>query len=86
MVGMTVRVLRRPSPDALQAVREASERRLNAAELEAWVRAPWAEGELDDALALVAWFSRRYPTAIDRLEAARRAARRARELAPSGSD
>jgi hypothetical protein len=84
MVRMTVRVLHRPSPEALQAVREASERRLSAAELYAWVRAPWAEQELEEAVALVAWFSRRYPTPIARLEAARRAARRAKELAPSG--
>ena len=79
-----VRVNARPPPEALRAVREESERRLSAAELKAWVEAPWTEAEIEDALALSRWFARRYPTALARLEAARRAALRARELAPRG--
>lgn len=59
------------------------DRRLSAGEFDAWVNAPWTEQELADALALVEWFSRRYPTPLARLEAGRRAARRARELAAS---
>jgi hypothetical protein len=82
---MNIPFLRRPSPEALQALRETSERRLTADELASWVNAPWTTQELEDAVSLVTWFSRRYPTPLARLEAARRAARRAKDLAPRGS-
>ncbi len=71
-----------PSPEQLARLRELSERRLSAAELDAYVGAPWTDAEREATTELIAWFMRRYPTAIDRLRVARRAYRRARLRMP----
>lgn len=67
-----------PSPEQLARVRSMAERQLSAAELDAYVHAPWGEGEREAAHELITWFVRRYPTPLQRLQAARRAYRRAR--------
>ena len=46
-------------------------RRLSPEEFYARVQAPWSERERDDFAAHIAWFTRRYPTAAERLAAAR---------------
>ncbi len=81
---MTVRVFRPPPPELVRELARVSERRLSMTEFEAWVRAPWTEQEREDAVALIAWFMRRYSTPAARLQAARVAYRRARELMPPG--
>jgi hypothetical protein len=73
---------RPPSPEQVAHVRALAERQLSAAELDAYVRAPWGDGELEAAAELITWFMRRYPTPLDRLRAARRAYRRARMRMP----
>jgi len=55
------------------AVRDESARELPREEAERWVNAPWAEGEREEVLSLVAWFCRRYPTPLERLAYVRRA-------------
>jgi len=58
--------------DEQRAELEAWEnRRLSPEEFEARVAAPWSEREREDFLALLEWFARRYPTAGERLQAAR---------------
>ena len=49
------------------------ERTLTAEEFDAWVNAPWDPRDLEETLAQIAWFRRRYPTADARLSAGRRA-------------
>ncbi len=71
-----------PSAEQLARVRALSERRLSAAELDAYVEAPWTDEEREATAELITWFTRRYPTALDRLRAARRAYRRARARMP----
>ena len=80
---MTVPKLARPTADLLEQVARESTRRLSAAEFDAWVNAPWTDRELADLIALVRWFTKRYPTPAARLQAGRAAYRRARELMPA---
>lgn len=47
------------------------ERQLSPEEFETRVRSPWSESEREQFDELVAWFSRRYPTAESRLAATR---------------
>jgi hypothetical protein len=79
---MSVPVLRPPSHKVLRILARESERRLTLAEFDAWVKAPWTDMALEDAVGLIAWFMRRYPTPAARLQAARVAYRRATELMP----
>ena len=65
----------RPSQKALDRVREIAERRLTAAEFDAYVHAPMGDAERQEILASVAWFKKRYPTPAERLAAARNAVR-----------
>lgn len=69
-----------PSPVADAATRERlralAERRLTPEEWAAYVGAPLTDDEREETLALVAWFTRRYPTPAERLAWARRAYRR----------
>ena len=62
-----------PSAESLERIREIAERTLTAAELDAYVSAPMTEAEREEILNSVAWYRRRYPTAGERLAAARRA-------------
>lgn len=49
------------------------ERRLDPAEVAAWLAKPISGEEITNVVATVQWFTRRYPTARDRLAYARRA-------------
>lgn len=72
----------------MSEVREAlkvAERRLSADELRAWVEAPMSDAERQEILSLIDWFTRRYPTARERLAAARRSAKNALALAGRAS-
>ena len=71
-----------PSADAIAHVRALADRTLTPAELDAYVNAPWGEGEREHTLELLEWFQRRYPNPLDRLRAARRAMLRARRRMP----
>jgi hypothetical protein len=71
-----------PTEEQLARVRALADRRLTPAELDAYVNAPWGDGERERSLELIAWFMRRYPTALERLKAGRRAMRRARLRMP----
>ena len=62
-----------PTPEALNRVTEFAERRLTAAEFNDYVNAPMSDQELEEILASVAWFRKRYPTPAERMAAARRA-------------
>jgi hypothetical protein len=62
-----------PSREALERVSRLAERRLSAEEFNAYVNAPMSESERREILESVAWFTRRYPTAAERLAAARHA-------------
>ncbi len=79
---MSIPVLR-PSPEAVEAVRQLAERTLSAEELEAYVSAPMGKDELDEIHALITWFCRRYPDPIDRLRSSRRAYARVIRRSPS---
>jgi hypothetical protein len=82
---MTTR-FERPSPERVAALRAEAERRLSPAEFEAYVNAPMSEAEREEIRSLVAWFTRRYPTALERLAYARRAyARWVRGRPPAAS-
>jgi hypothetical protein len=65
-------------------LRALSERRLTAAELEAWLRAPMDARERDEIVSLRDWFVRRYPTPAARLASIRRSLPWAEELARAG--
>lgn len=52
------------------------ERRVTPEEAARWLARPLTPEEVADAADLVAWFTRRYPSAKDRLAYVRRAARR----------
>lgn len=71
-----------PNPEQVARVRSLAERRMGRAEFEAYVDAPWANGEREAACELIAWFVRRHPSPLQRLRAARRAYRRARTRMP----
>ena len=68
-----------PSPVAVRAVRMEAERTLSPEEFERYVSAPLGEDEREHTLELIAWFTHRYPTPLERLRAARRAMQRARK-------
>ena len=63
----------RPSQAVLDRLRELGERRLTAAEFDAYVHAPMSDAERQEILASIAWFKKRYPTPAERLAAARHA-------------
>jgi hypothetical protein len=50
-----------------------ADRELTPAEARVYLDAPLTASERDDALALAAWFRRRYPTPLERLAYVRRA-------------
>ena len=54
-------------------VRALVERRVSADEVRRALDAPLGDGEREEILALVGWFTRRYPTGADRLTYVRRA-------------
>ena len=72
-----------PSAEQVARVRGLVERRLSTGDFDAYVQAPWGDGEREAAVELITWFVRRYPTPLERLKAARRAYRRARTRMPA---
>jgi len=56
-----------------ERVRELIDRRVSAAELRKSLQRPIEEDERQEILALVRWFTRRYPTAAERLAYVRQA-------------
>lgn len=50
-----------------------AERRLTPEEFEAYCTAPVSDWERENTAALIDWFTRRYPTPLERLAYARRA-------------
>lgn len=75
-----------PPPEAVARVRAMAERRLSAEEFNAYVNAPMSEEERTGILESVAWFCRRYPTALARLQSARRAYKNSqRRMPPDGT-
>ena len=67
---------RRPSPEILERIRAETARQLPADEQRTVLAIPIGDDERAEALALIAWFRRRYPTPRDRLAYVRRAYRR----------
>jgi hypothetical protein len=55
------------------ALTQAADRTLEPADARAYLDAPVTEAERGEVLALVRWFTRRYPTPTDRLAYVRRA-------------
>jgi hypothetical protein len=66
----------RESPSKARRVLEAADRQVTAAEAAAYLAAPISDAERDEAVALIRWFRRRYPTGAERLAYVRRAYRR----------
>lgn len=60
------------------------DRELSPAEFRAYIDAPWAPGELEEIRSLIEWFTRRYPTPLERLQAGRRARDNAEILRKAG--
>jgi hypothetical protein len=56
-----------PSDDVRARLRAMSERRLSAEEFARAAAVPISHDEQEETLALVRWFTRRYPTPADRL-------------------
>jgi hypothetical protein len=72
------------APDAIARLRAEAERRLTAEELEAYVGAPMAPGEIEAIRELSDWFCRRYPTPEARLQYVRKAYARSRRRLAGG--
>lgn len=66
------------------AVATLAERVMSVEEFDAWVSAPMSEDEMEEIRGLMSWFLRRYPTALQRLAAARRSIQDAARLAAAG--
>jgi hypothetical protein len=64
------------SPSRTRRAIVESQREVTAAEAAAYLAVPISEAEREEAVALVRWFRRRYPTGADRLAYVRRACRR----------
>lgn len=71
-----------PDAEAVSRVRQMAERSLSKEEFDAYVDAPMSEDERNEIHSLIDWFTRRYPTPLDRLRAARRFYRRAKSRMP----
>ena len=63
---------RLPSLQAVQAAAQFSSRKLTSEEFQAYVDAPVSEAERQEALRLIRWFTKRYPTPAERLAYAQR--------------
>ena len=64
------------SPEGTESLRAYVERRLTAEEFAAYVNAPMSPEEREGIRELFEWFTRRYPTPLERLAYVRRAVRR----------
>jgi hypothetical protein len=70
---------------AVERVQAFAARRLSATEMDAWINAPWADEDLEEARSLIAWHMRRYPTPAARLKHAREAYARWARSIPTAS-
>jgi hypothetical protein len=61
------------SPEVQRRILKLAERELSLEEFDAYISAPMTDEEREDILHSIEWFRRRYPTAGERLAAARRA-------------
>ena len=66
----------RPSAETRRRLQRLAERRLSAEEIREALAVPLSDLEREETLSKIRWFRRRYPTAGERLEYARRAYRR----------
>lgn len=62
--------------DRCARIAAEAERSLSPEAAAAYLAAPVSESERNDAVALIRWFRRRYPSGAERLAYVRRAARR----------
>lgn len=62
----------KPDEEAVRTLRAMSERSLSREEFEAYVNAPMSDDEAASIIELYEWFTRRYPTPMQRLAASRR--------------
>ncbi len=69
---MVPRAISPASHEERARLRAIAERRLTAAEFNAYVDAPMSDDEREAILENIAWFTRRYPTAGERLAWCRR--------------
>ena len=69
MAEIANRTIAPPSEDFLAEVEAFENRALSPAEFEARANAPMSDHEREDLEHLVSWFTRRYPTAGERLRA-----------------
>lgn len=76
------RPFRAPSPEVLAKVTAEMERVLTSEEVATALATPMTEEEERDGLALIAWFIRRYPTPLARLQSARRAMQQIKQRQP----
>jgi hypothetical protein len=65
-----------PGAEALARIRAVADRVLGAEEFLRLLAIPISEAEEEEALSLIRWFRRRYPTPAERLAYCRRAYRR----------
>jgi len=70
-----------PPAETLALIQRHADRRLCAAEFDAYVNAEMTADERAEILSLITWFTRRYPTPLLRLAYIRRAMRNAHRLA-----
>ena len=64
--------------DIIAKITSYYERRLGPEEVRAYLDAPVSDFEREEALGLIRWFRRRYPTPAERLAYVRRASKRSR--------
>lgn len=72
-------------PSAVERVRAISERSLTPDEFRAWADSPIGDDERRGIEELIAWYTKRYPTAAERLAHARIAHRRWARSIPSSA-
>jgi hypothetical protein len=80
-----VRPLAPPSPEVRRRLRALAERQLSAEEVRTALAQPLGPAEEEESRSLTRWFRRRNPTPAARLAYSRRAYRRWRGAAPSGT-
>lgn len=71
-----MRRVERLSAETRRRLERLSARRLTPEEMRAALAIPLSDSEREESLSLIRWFRRRYPTAGERLDYARRAYRR----------
>jgi hypothetical protein len=81
-----MRVFVPPDPAEVRVIREEFERPLTAEELRVVDAIPLGPEELEENVALIEWFCRRYPTPEERMRYARRAYRRWKAAMPNGGE